>query len=217
MEIVKSVSVLLVISVVQLNAALTCPEAVDGQEVFLPSKTNCEEYFHCVHGVPVEMKCPDGLYWDQSKQFCNWPDQVSPPCTAKCPSEGWFRRDGVSNCYLFGTEKMNFDEAKQFCTDNGGMLVEPRTKRETRVINKLINRKAGDDSYWIGLTDQENEGTFLWESDNTEVSYSNWDSNEPNNSRGKEDCVHLRKAVSHRWNDSTCGSKNGNTALCQKF
>ena len=30
------------------------------------------------------------------------------------------------------------------------MLVEPRTKRETRVINKLINRKAGDDSYWIG-------------------------------------------------------------------
>ena len=32
---------------------------------------------------------------------------------ADCPSQGWLRRDRVSNCYLFGTEKMNFAEAQQ--------------------------------------------------------------------------------------------------------
>ena len=32
---------------------------------------------------------------------------------ADCPSEGWLRRDRVSNCYLFGGEKMNFAEAQQ--------------------------------------------------------------------------------------------------------
>ena len=61
----------------------TCPEVWDGTDVFFPSKSNCEEYFQCVHGVPVLMHCPDGLYWDQSKQICNWPDDVSPPCTGK--------------------------------------------------------------------------------------------------------------------------------------
>ena len=32
---------------------------------------------------------------------------------AGCPAEGWLRRDKVSNCYLFGTEDMNFNEAKE--------------------------------------------------------------------------------------------------------
>ena len=81
METAKTVSFLLLISVGQIIAELACPEVSDGDDVFLPSQTNCEEYFHCTNGIPVEMKCPDGLYWDQSKQFCNWPDQVSPPCT----------------------------------------------------------------------------------------------------------------------------------------
>ena len=66
-----------------------------------------------------------------------------------------------------------------------------------------------------------NEGTFVWESDNTEVGHTNWDSREPNNGNGRnEDCVHLRKMVGHKWNDIPCGSsKSGaiNTALCQKY
>merc|ERR1712136_614827 len=54
-----------------------CPDVYDGTEVYLRSKSNCEEYFQCVHGTPVLMQCPDGLYWDQSKEICNWPDQVA--------------------------------------------------------------------------------------------------------------------------------------------
>ena len=74
----------------KLNAKLSCPDVSDGEEVYLSSDTNCGEYFHCVNGVPVEMKCPDGLWWDQENEFCNWPDQVSPPCTGKCPkSNDW--------------------------------------------------------------------------------------------------------------------------------
>ena len=65
-----------------VNSELTCPE-VDEGETYLPSDTNCQEYFHCVHGVPIMRKCPDGLFWDKTNQFCNWPDQISPPCTGK--------------------------------------------------------------------------------------------------------------------------------------
>ena len=73
-------SVLLLVSVGWASAELVCPE-VDEGETYLPSDTNCQEYFHCVHGVPVMRKCPDGLQWDATNQFCNWPDQISPPCT----------------------------------------------------------------------------------------------------------------------------------------
>jgi len=209
-------SVLLIVSVGWASAELVCPE-VDEGETYLPSDTNCQEYFHCVHGVPVMRKCPDGLQWDAANQFCNWPDQISPPCTADCPSQGWLRRDRVSNCYLFGTEKMNFAEAQQFCEENGGTLAEPRRARETNVINRMINKEAGNNNYWIGLTDRREEGTFTWMSDNSEVSYTNWDKREPNNAWGREDCAHLRKSKSFKWNDSNCEARNGNRALCQKF
>ena len=38
----------------------------------------------------------------------------------------------------------------QFCEDNGGKLAEPRRMRETNVINKMINKEAGGENYWIG-------------------------------------------------------------------
>jgi len=197
----------------------TCPEVWDGTEVFLPSKSNCEEYFQCVHGVPVLMQCPDGLYWDQSKQICNWPDEVSPPCTAEC-KKPWVRADWVGNCYLLGTEEMNYNDAQKFCTDNGGILAEPRSSKETRAINNKIERHGNGENYWIGLTDTEKEKTFVWGSDQAEVTYSNWYGREPNNA-GNEDCVHIRPKKLSQWNDSKCGQKRSsqgpNTALCQKF
>jgi len=205
----------------KLNAKLSCPDVSDGEEVYLSSDTNCGEYFHCVNGVPVEMKCPDGLWWDQANKFCNWPDQVSPPCTANCPAEGWIRKDKVSNCYLFGTEAMTFDEAQRFCRENGGMLAEPRSNRQNRIINKMINNNRDDTNYWIGLTDELKEGEFVWKSDDQEVRFSNWNKNEPNNLKDQEDCVVLRKTRSFEWNDVRCfndGDAGAKTrALCQKY
>merc|ERR1712062_355447 len=147
---------------------------------------------------------PDGLWWDQSNEFCNWPDQVSPPCTANCPAEGWIRKDKVSNCYLFGTEATTFDEAQRFCRENGGMLAEPRSNRQNRIINKMISNDRDDTNYWIGLTDERREGEFVWQSDNEEVKFSNWNKNEPNNLKDQEDCVVLRKTRSFKWNDVRC-------------
>ena len=80
METLKYITVFILLFMGLANSELTCPELDDGQ-TYRPSDTNCQEYFHCVNGVPVMRKCPDGLFWDPEKQFCNWPDQISPPCT----------------------------------------------------------------------------------------------------------------------------------------
>ena len=70
------------------------------------------------------------------------------------------------------------------------------------------------------MTDKANEGTFLWQSDSTEVTYTNWYGKEPNNA-GNEDCAHIRPHKLSEWNDSKCGLQHSNgqpnTALCQKF
>ena len=75
----------------------------------------------------------------------------------------------------------------------------------------------------IGATDGIEEGTFLWSSDESRLSYAHWRKGEPNN-RGDEDCVHLRytdKLWKGSWNDLRCTrDKMGNnrplTALCQR-
>ena len=66
-----------------LSKSLTCPDVEDSDSEidYLPSKTDCSEYFVCVHGEPILMHCPEGLYWDDSNEICNYPDQISPPCT----------------------------------------------------------------------------------------------------------------------------------------
>lgn len=46
---------------------------------------------------------------------------------------------------------------------------------------------------WIGASDSEEESVFKRESDNTVLTYSNWDRYEPNSGRQKyeEDCVDM--------------------------
>ena len=73
----------------------------------------------------------------------------------------------------------------------------------------------GDRLFWIGLSDLEQDGLFLWE-DGTTVTYSTWSSDEPNDHDGSSDCVHLDYANKRRlWTDSDCFIRNA-YALCEK-
>jgi len=67
-----------------------CPEVWDPlvPNVFLPNRSNCSEYFNCVHGNPVKMACPQDLYWDQSMQYCNFPYLIDPPCPDALMGDG---------------------------------------------------------------------------------------------------------------------------------
>ena len=76
----------------------------------------------------------------------------------------------------------------------------------------------------LGLSDQGEEGNFRWLSDSSDVTYSNWGKNEPNNTGGKQDCVQLWVYRNHQWDDQQCSrtsNKKGRkttpiVALCQK-
>ena len=70
---------------------------------------------------------------------------------------------------------------------------------------------------YLGLTDLDGEGQFVWSSDGSVTNYTNWDSGEP--SDGNEHCVALSSSKGYRWNDVWCNGHHGQSCypLCQKY
>merc|ERR1711963_118965 len=117
---------------------------------------------------------------------------------------------------------MNYDEAYDFCKRETGYLAEPRSASQTEEINQLL---SSDSQYWIGLTDKEIEGLFIWNSDGANCeSYHNWGpasngySEQPT---GHGDCAIIANWLDMRWNDKPCDRVTdfGDPiyALCEKI
>ena len=118
--------------------------------------------------------------------------------SAECPSKF---QEFDDSCYLLGKGKKTFNKATAACKQLGGFLVEPRSEEMSTAVKSNFNFK----DIWIGLLDVTRDRTFVWQSDSEALSYSNWDEDQPNNSKGKESCVVLGK--NGRWNDIKCESK----------
>jgi len=107
----------------------------------------------------------------------------------------------------------------KFCTKKGGKLAEIRTEAEMDAIRTFLYDVGSnhDNYYWIGLTDEETEGTFVWTSTGKEPKYTYWNYGEPNvdEDENEEDCVHLETYWNDRtWNDQSCNALYIH-ALCQ--
>ena len=81
----------LVIFVIALGSnsavnAIECPEEQEGEVSFLPSPVDCSKFYVCVHARPVEMHCPEGLWFNTERNYCDWPENVV------C--------EGISNFYI---------------------------------------------------------------------------------------------------------------------
>ena len=99
---------------------------------------------------------------------------------------------------------MEWHAARTWCEQIGqnSHLVKIESKAES---DYLIG-KFGDAYSWIGATDGDEEGTFQWV-DGSSVALSNWNTGEPNNSKGKEDCVHILGDHRNKWNDKNCAHR----------
>lgn len=121
-------------------------------------------------------------------------DPMCPPCmTTPSPSGGTL-------AYCF--EPRNYAAAEFDCVAQGGHLVsihDQATQDEVR--DTAYGLLPGN--WWIGLSDNALEGTFVW-SDNTPLDYTSWAGGEPNNAGGNENCGHLWDAAGGEWNDIPC-------------
>eukprot|EP00058_Branchiostoma_floridae_P008186 XP_002593674.1 hypothetical protein BRAFLDRAFT_108089 [Branchiostoma floridae] len=133
-----------------------------------------------------------------------------------CP-EGY--ADFLGICYkAFNTEK-TFSKAAAACREDGGTLAMPRDAETNVFLGSLYTSVSATSSYWIGLHDQREEGSFEWVDGSALGAYHFWESGQPNNSGGREDCVlyfsHWSLNLKGKWYDYRCDSVQ--RFICQAF
>jgi hypothetical protein len=79
--------------------------------------------------------------------------------------------------YYCLTEQMNWFEAEEQAQAWGGHLVTLNSEAEESWIKHNFGYT---EHFWIGFSDTDEEGVWVWSSGES-VSYTNWDSGEPNN------------------------------------
>ncbi len=97
----------------------------------------------------------------------------------------------VTNMVEYGTHRyflfempMTWEEAEKFCEEEGGHLAVITSPLEQRRIEKLTeNAVLGH--YWIGASDEAEEGTWTWVT-GERMDYLNWADNQPSNSETAE-------------------------------
>ncbi|XP_030248260.1 CD209 antigen-like protein E isoform X1 [Sparus aurata] len=131
---------------------------------------------------------------------------------------GWVHYN--SSCYFFScaessTVTKNWPDSRADCIRHGADLIVIDTKEEQRFVSDSIGNLRGTqdilgNSFWIGLTDTEIEGTWVWINNVTEVEQRYWMDGEPNNSHHHgEDCATAVYSPSNPWktrNDINCNS-----------
>ncbi|KAJ8390888.1 hypothetical protein AAFF_G00100200 [Aldrovandia affinis] len=106
-----------------------------------------------------------------------------------CP-EGWEQRN--SKCYFFSTERKSWNDSRSACLKQGADLVIIESKEE----QDFIYKHTGYDGHWIGLSDSETEGTWLWvDGIPLQKDKAFWGMRQPDEYHGSEDCA----ATARRW------------------
>jgi hypothetical protein len=127
--------------------------------------------------------------------------QVCEPAPPNCPV-GYVRNNDTQTCFRLGTTPSTWQNAELDCEDDtfqnvGSHLAVVESATERDYLNTLA---AG--SYWIGLSDHDQEGRFVWVTGALPV-FADWTVGEPNDDFNTEDCGEYR-AGSLRRNDRTC-------------
>ena len=105
--------------------------------------------------------------------------------------------------YQLTSSSMSWAQAEAEAVAHGGHLASLNSAAE----NQWVFSAFGGSSTWIGFNDIQQEGQWVW-TDGSAVTYTNWNSGEPNNSGGAEDTAHTWGGGLSTWNDL-----NGNSSL----
>jgi len=123
-----------------------------------------------------------------------------------CPA-GYSEWEG--NCYKVDSTTRSWQEAENECArEAGSHLTNIIDRAEQAYVTLLMKENQVD--LWIGLTDKENAGRYLW-TDSTTVRFTNWGPGMPSVMTGG--CVHLDYSKYGQWSDKKCDAAYG--SLCK--
>merc|ERR1712142_1325461 len=120
------------------------------------------------------------------------------------------KKDGYT--YKITPQAQDYHSSQRVCRKYyGGQLVSQNLGKAGRYyhdkIRKIVDSNP-DKAFWIGLTDQQTEGRWLFDSNEVNINEMifKWKAGQPNNHRGNEDCVHTWGY--YELNDAPCSNIN---------
>lgn len=118
------------------------------------------------------------------------------------------------SCYYFSSDlqRLNFDDAYEFCTNMSSHMLIINNNEEQQWIRKQTEKKS---YFWLGLTDREEENVWKWV-DGTLPVFKKWKPGQPDNwthgHEDGEDCAGLIHDAN--WNDFYCTDRIG--FICER-
>ena len=107
----------------------------------------------------------------------------------------------------------SWNQAYKICEDLGGHLVTISTKEENDFVMNL-SKDSVNKAMWLGGADYGSEGKWYWVTAEP-FSYTNWSTNEPNNSGEKEH--YLNMWITGDWNDMPLDGGNNSLAFVCEY
>jgi len=109
----------------------------------------------------------------------------------------------AGHSYLVAMKPASWKEAREIAEALGGHLATIGDETENTFVSKLA-RKNGAGNVWIGLSDEAEEGSFVWVTGEPLV-YTQWRSGEPNNRSAEQTpenyAVIVTSSPANEWND----------------
>ena len=96
----------------------------------------------------------------------------------------------IGKKYCFVGQKFDYSSAIENCKNQSGVLFEPRSENENHNVYWLFLEYI-EDYIWIGITDRDSEGFFVYVSNSEPIIYQNWGTNQPDGLMD-EDCVNYK-------------------------
>ena len=117
-------------------------------------------------------------------------------------------------CYKFYLDELDWDDAEKKCNQDDAHLASIFSDEEAAFV-RCLQDAASVHETWIG--GRRNGNNFIW-IDGNAFEYYNWNTGEPDNLGGKEDCIMVYSDPGQqwhdRWNDVPCDVKKN--FVCKK-
>ncbi|XP_031442528.1 ladderlectin-like [Clupea harengus] len=119
--------------------------------------------------------------------------------------EGW--QQYGERCFRFIDTARTWAEAERFCLLQGGNLASVHSLSEYYFIEGLIvTITHGTPLTWIGGSDAQQEGLWLWSDGSRFGAFLHWGPGLPDNLNSAEHCLQMNNGGGLRWNDMRCST-----------